>query len=109
VNLQSQEDRSDECAKSWLGLYSPRECAIQEPVPEYTITTIDYGCGDNRVFWCLRVAGQFQALFCFPAVKLGLILNQEAFKNTYLNELDVRKSLVVSISQSEELRLYNVV
>jgi hypothetical protein len=31
-------------------------------------------------------------------------------KSTYLNELDVRKQLVVSISQRrEELRLYNLV
>jgi hypothetical protein len=43
-------------------------------------------------------------------VKQGLILEQEAEKSAYLNELDVRKSLVVSISQrSEELRLYNLV
>jgi hypothetical protein len=37
-----------------------------------------------------------------PGIKSG--------KSTYLNELDVRKPLVVSISQrSEELRLYNLV
>jgi hypothetical protein len=37
-----------------------------------------------------------------------LILEKEAEKSTYLSELDVRKPLVVSISQrSEELRLYN--
>jgi electron transfer flavoprotein alpha/beta subunit len=43
-------------------------------------------------------------------VKQGLILEQEAEKSTYLNELDVRKPLVISISQrSEELRLYNLV
>jgi hypothetical protein len=39
-----------------------------------------------------------------------LILEKEAEISTYLNELDVRKPLVVSISQrSEELRLYNLV
>jgi hypothetical protein len=33
-----------------------------------------------------------------------------SWKSAYLNELDVRKPLVVSISQrSEELRLYNLV
>ncbi len=44
-------------------------------------------------------------------LKQGLIcLGQEAEKSTCLNELDIRKQLVVSISQrSEELRLYNLV
>jgi hypothetical protein len=44
-------------------------------------------------------------------VKQGLILEKEAErKSTYPNELDVRKPLVVSISQrSEGLRLYNLV
>jgi hypothetical protein len=39
-----------------------------------------------------------------------LILEYEAEKGTHLNELDVRKPLVVSTSQrSEELRIYNLV
>jgi hypothetical protein len=39
-------------------------------------------------------------------VKRGLILEKEAGKSTYLYELNVRKLLVVSISQrSKELRL----
>jgi hypothetical protein len=39
-----------------------------------------------------------------------LILEYEAEKSTNLNELEIRKPLVVSISQrSEELRLYNLV
>jgi hypothetical protein len=39
-------------------------------------------------------------------VNLGI----KAEKSTYLIELDVRKPLVVSVSQrSEELRLYNLV
>jgi hypothetical protein len=43
-------------------------------------------------------------------VKQWLILEKEAENSTYLNELDVRKPLVVFISQrSEELRLYNPV
>jgi hypothetical protein len=43
-------------------------------------------------------------------VKQGLILEEEAEESIYLNELDVRKPLVVSISQrSDELRLYNLV
>jgi hypothetical protein len=42
-------------------------------------------------------------------VKQGLILEKEAEKMTYLNELDVRKRLVVSIAQrSEELRLCQI-
>jgi hypothetical protein len=43
-------------------------------------------------------------------VNQGSILEIEAKKSTYLNELDFRKPLVESISQrSEELRLYNLV
>jgi hypothetical protein len=43
-------------------------------------------------------------------VKQGLIPEQEAERSTYLIELNVRKPLVVTISQrSEELRLYNLV
>jgi hypothetical protein len=39
-----------------------------------------------------------------------LMLERKAEKNTYVNELGVRKPLVVSISQrSEELRLSNLV
>ncbi len=46
----------------------------------------------------------------FPAVKQGLILEYKAEMSTYQNELNVRKPLVVSISQrSEELRLHNLV
>jgi hypothetical protein len=42
-------------------------------------------------------------------VKRGLILEEEAERRIYLNEIGVRKPLVVSISQkSEELRLYNM-
>jgi hypothetical protein len=38
------------------------------------------------------------------------MLKLEAENSTFLNELDVRKPLVVSISQrSEELKLYNLV
>jgi hypothetical protein len=46
----------------------------------------------------------------FPLVKQGLILGKEAEEIIDLNELGVRKPLVVSISQrSEELRLYILV
>ncbi len=51
-----------------------------------------------------------ETLICFPVVTLGLILEIKAEKRSCLNELDVRKPLVVSISQrSDKLRLYNVV
>jgi hypothetical protein len=43
-------------------------------------------------------------------VEQGFILEQEAEKSAYLNELDVRKPLVVSIlKRSKELRCYNLV
>jgi hypothetical protein len=43
-------------------------------------------------------------------VKLGFIIELKAGESAYLLELDVRKTFVVSISQSsEELRLYDVV
>jgi hypothetical protein len=43
-------------------------------------------------------------------VKQELSLEEEAEKSIYLIQLDVRKPLVVSVSQrSEELRLYNLV
>ncbi len=57
-----------------------------------------------------QVAQQFQTPICSPAVKQGLILEWEAEKSTYLNELDVRKPSLVSISKrSEELSRYNLV
>ncbi len=62
------------------------------------------------VFHCRQVAWQFQTLISFPAVKRGLIIEYEDVKGTYLIEFDVRKPLVVSISQkNEELRFYNLV
>jgi hypothetical protein len=43
-------------------------------------------------------------------VKQELILEEEAGRSTYLNELNARRPLVVSISQrSEKLRLYHLV
>jgi hypothetical protein len=43
-------------------------------------------------------------------VNQGFILEKESGKSTSLNELDVWKPFVVSISQiSEELRLHNLV
>jgi hypothetical protein len=45
-----------------------------------------------------------------PSSEIGVNLGIRSWKSTYLNELNVRKPLVVSISQSsEELRLYNLV
>jgi hypothetical protein len=49
-------------------------------------------------------------MIIFTAVKQGLILDSEAEKRTSVNDLNVRKPLVVSILQrSKELRLYNLV
>ncbi len=54
---------------------------------------------------CPGVVWQFQTPIRFPAVKQGLILEWEAERCTNLKELNVRKPLVVSISQrSEELK-----
>ncbi len=58
---------------------------------------------------CPPVAWQFQTPILFQAVKQGLMLGSEAAKCTYLNELNVRKPLVVFISpRSEKRRLYNL-
>ncbi len=48
-----------------------------------------------------EVAWRFQTPNRFPAVIQGLILEEEAEKNTDRNELNVRKPLVVSISQKK--------
>ncbi len=62
------------------------------------------------VLRCPRVAWKFQIPIRFPAVKQGLTLEEEAEKSTNLNELDVRRPFVESISHSsEELRLDNLV
>jgi hypothetical protein len=46
----------------------------------------------------------------FPAVKHGLILEYKAKKSAYLNQLNVNKPLVTSISpKSEDLRPYIMV
>jgi hypothetical protein len=68
---------------------------------------MDYRCKHGH--FPVPVARQFKTPVCFPAVKQGFILKQEADKSTYLNGLDARKPLVVYISQrSKELRLYNL-
>jgi hypothetical protein len=57
-----------------------------------------------------ELRANFKPQIRFPAVKQVLILEYEAEKSTHLIEIDVRKPLVVSISQrSEELRLPNLV
>ncbi len=71
--------------------------------------TIDYKCGDGR----FPVSAN-----CVTISNLDLRSSSETWvnpgkrseKSTHLNELVLRKPLVVSISQrSEELRLYNQV
>ncbi len=63
------------------------------------------------VLQCPRVAWQSQTTICFPGVNHGVeFWNKNLKKSTYLNELDVRKPLVVSISQrNEKLRFYKLV
>jgi hypothetical protein len=51
---------------------------------------------------------QFYSTDFFPAVKQGLMLSKEVGNRTYLNQLDARNLLVVSVSQkSEEQLLYD--
>jgi hypothetical protein len=63
------------------------------------------------LFYSVRkLPGICQKPIHFPAVKQGLILVYKSSEEHLLIELDVRKALVVSISQrSEELRLYKLV
>ncbi len=68
----------------------------------------NYRCDD--VFRCPRVDCQEKTQLCFPAVKQRLILALGAQKSAYLNQINVRKPLVISISQKrEDLRLYGLV
>jgi hypothetical protein len=61
------------------------------------------------VSWCPQVVWQSQTPIRFPAMKQRLILGQEPEKSACLNELDVRKPLVVyKLKSSEELRLHNL-
>jgi hypothetical protein len=60
------------------------------------------------VFLCRYAAWQFPTPEIFPAVKQGLMLSQENGNCTYLNQIDARNLLVVSVSQiSEEQLLYS--
>ncbi len=52
------------------------------------------------IFWGPQIVCNFNPFF--SAVKQGMILVWEAKKRTHLNELDVKKPLVVSISQNRE-------
>jgi hypothetical protein len=71
--------------------------------------TIDYSCEDG-FFGRPRVKLQFQTPIRFAGVKQGLILVKEARNRTYLIQLNVRKPLMISISQkSEELTHYKLV
>ncbi len=62
---------------------------------------IDYTCECAR---CVTISNPDSLCRCEAEVDPGV----RSWKRTYLTELDVRRSLVTSISQStEELRLYN--
>jgi hypothetical protein len=71
--------------------------------------TIDYRCEDGRIplsASCVTISNPVPLSGSETGVNLGI----RSWKSAYLNELDVRKSLVVSILQrSEELRLHNLV
>jgi hypothetical protein len=60
---------------------------------------------------CPQVGWQYQTPIRFPACERGYVNpNTRSWKSCYLIELDVRKPLVVYISQThEELSLYNMV
>jgi hypothetical protein len=70
---------------------------------------LDYRCEDGRFpvpASCVTISNPDSLSSSETGVNPGI----RSWKNTYLNELDVRKPLVQSISQkSEELRLYNLV
>jgi hypothetical protein len=55
----------------------------------------------------LHILGSYRLIeipICFPALKQGLILENEAENSTYLNEFDVRRPLVVSILQRVKIQ-----
>jgi hypothetical protein len=59
---------------------------------------------------CPHAGLRFKTKIIFSAVKQGLMLTYEDGNSSYLNQVDVRNLLVVSVSQiSEEQRLYNYV
>jgi hypothetical protein len=73
------------------------------------IRSIDHRCEDGRfpvLASCVTISNLGLLSSSETVVNLGI----KSWKSSYLIELDVRKPLVVSISQtSEELRLYNPV
>ncbi len=69
---------------------------------------LNYGFEDGPFSVVRKLRDNFEPRIAFQQWNRGLILEEEAGKWTYLNELDVKRPLVESISQtSEELRLYN--
>jgi hypothetical protein len=54
------------------------------------------------VKWPFSGVRELRGNTCFLADKQGLILEQEAERRAYLNELDVSEPLVVIISQRKE-------
>jgi hypothetical protein len=70
---------------------------------------IDYKCEDGRILVSTRCVA-ISNPHLLSSSKTGFNPGIRSLKNTHLNGLDVRKPLVVSISQkSAELRLNNLV
>jgi hypothetical protein len=57
------------------------------------------------VFWCRHAAWQFPTRDIFSALKQELMLAKEDGNCTYLNQLDGRNLLVVSVLQISEKQL----
>ncbi len=71
------------------------------PRSVHDMLLLDYGCEEGHFPLSASCVTFFKPRYVFPAVKLGLIWNTKLKKSTFLNELDFRKPLVVSISSKK--------
>ncbi len=100
-------------AFSWLPLADTYEHFVNLCIflssASHSDQTIDYRCEDGR----FPVSVSYLTISnpdLLSSIETGVNPGIRSWKSTYLNEIDVRKPLVVSISQkSEELRLYCLV
>jgi hypothetical protein len=93
----------------WFSFYGGIFVVIYT-LPLHQPSVIDYRCSDVRFLVSamnsVTVSSPDSLFSCEAGANPGI----RRWKSTYLNELDVRKPLVVSVSErSEELRLYNLV
>jgi hypothetical protein len=73
--------------------------------PKTLAQTLDYRCEDDRSqasASCVAISNADSISSCDTGINPGI-------RSRKCTELDVRKPLVVSISKSQELRLYNLV